>query len=70
MGITTLCSECKQKMFEGVLAHTDECSANHFKSQTGTGIIPPAITIRFDTPEEQKRFMDGLSKGSSSGTNY
>jgi len=65
MSITTSCVECKQKMVDGVLEHTKECSANHFKTYIGTATSPPALKLTFDTPEEQKKFMDNL--GTSSG---
>lgn len=65
MSIQVDCTECGQRMVDGVLQHTPECSANNFKTISGIGQMSPGQIIHFDTPEEQKAFMDNLSGGSS-----
>lgn len=64
MAIKTYCSECDAQTIDGVMKHKKGCSAILFQPQTGTGIMPPGQTIKFDTPEEQEEFMRKL-KGSS-----
>lgn len=65
MSITTSCAECEQKMVDGVFKHSKTCSANNFIPEVGTGMTPPAVKLTFDTPEEQKRFMDSLGTSGS-----
>lgn len=68
--ITSRCTECSATTLDGVLTHTDKCSANNFLPKVSTDYLrPPAIELRFDSKEEQDNFFKNLS-GTSGGSQH
>ena len=67
MAIKFYCSECEAQLVDGVMKHKKGCSAWIFVLQTGTGLRPPSTVIKFDTPEEQAKFMENLAQPESGG---
>lgn len=69
--ITISCTECKAKSQDGILEHSDKCSANLIKNKIETDYIrPPAIKLNFDTPEEQAEWYRKLEVGSGERLTY
>lgn len=64
MSIHIDCVECGQRMVDGLLQHTKECSANLSEPVIGTDYLRlPGQVISFDTPADRKRFEKNLVGG-------
>ena len=64
--ITSRCTECGVSSVDGVLTHALTCSSTALKPQYGTEIRPPALELRFDSPQEQQAWLDKFKTGSAS----
>lgn len=62
--IKSICNECESQTNDGILKHTESCSANQPNIVTHY-IRPPSVTIQFDTPEEQAEFLRNYTGGSA-----
>ena len=67
--INTRCTECGATMLDGVLTHTEKCSANNFLPRVGQMVRPPSIELSFDSAEEKEQWLKGLKAGSSNDPN-
>lgn len=69
MSITTTCTECKQKMVDGILEHAIGCDGYLLRHMSGTDYIrPPALALSFDTPEEQAEWLRKLKPNSGASS--
>jgi hypothetical protein len=58
--IKSRCTECGATSLEGILQHTETCTATLMKPSMGQELRPSATVLIFGSPEEQKKFMDNL----------
>lgn len=66
MAIKGYCGECDVQMVDGVMKHKVGCSGYLLRNLSGTDYIrPPSTIIKFDTKEEQERFMQNLKRTNS-----
>lgn len=66
--ITSRCTECGATSLDGVLRHSESCTASIMAPKSGFGYLPPATELIFSSKKDQKAFMTKLGS-STGGTN-
>lgn len=64
--ITSRCTECGATTLDGVLKHSDKCTATALQGITGYGMIPPATEIIFSSEKAKTKFYKNLNQGQGS----